>query len=180
MRRQNLSDGYCYFRNLTIIRNKKGTDNLVANHISRLPMLCLQNCLQLSIFGRTTICNLEGVLVHWHCQLPFNEEDTHELVDTVQIQISLPTKYFYWDDLFLWKYCSDLIFRRYIPEEKDRSVLSFFHDQACRGHSGLERLSRRSYNVDFVGWSYLKMLMNFASVALAVNIRVELQRETWC
>jgi len=43
-------------------------------------------------------------------------------------------KFFYWDDPYLFKYCSDQIFRRCIPDNEIRNVLSFCHDQACGGH----------------------------------------------
>ena len=43
-------------------------------------------------------------------------------------------KFFVWDDPYLFKYCSDQMFRRCIPDHEVRSVLSFCHDQACGGH----------------------------------------------
>ena len=43
-------------------------------------------------------------------------------------------KFFVWDDPYLFKYCSDQIFRRCVPDHEIRTVLSFCHDQACGGH----------------------------------------------
>ena len=40
-------------------------------------------------------------------------------------------KFFYWNDPYLFKYCSDQIFRRCVPDNKIRSVLSFCNDQSC-------------------------------------------------
>jgi len=43
-------------------------------------------------------------------------------------------KFLVWDDPYLFKYCADQVFRRCIPDNGVRSVLSFCHDQACGGH----------------------------------------------
>jgi len=45
-------------------------------------------------------------------------------------------RYFFWEGPYLFKYCSDQIIRRCIPNEKVRSVLSFYHELACGGHFG--------------------------------------------
>jgi len=42
-------------------------------------------------------------------------------------------KFFIWGDPYLFKCCYDQLFRRCIPDNKVRSVLSFCHDEACRG-----------------------------------------------
>jgi len=41
---------------------------------------------------------------------------------------------FYWDDPYLFKYCPDQIFRRYIPDNEVSNVIKFCHSEACRGH----------------------------------------------
>jgi len=43
-------------------------------------------------------------------------------------------KNFYWDDLYLFKYCPDQIFQRCIPENEVSSVIKFYHSEACEGH----------------------------------------------
>jgi len=43
-------------------------------------------------------------------------------------------KFFVWDNPYLFKYCSDQVFRRCIPDNEVRSVLSFYHDRASEGH----------------------------------------------
>ena len=43
-------------------------------------------------------------------------------------------KYFFWDDPYLFKYCSDQIIRRCISESDQQNVISFCHDHACGGH----------------------------------------------
>jgi len=43
-------------------------------------------------------------------------------------------KNFYWDDLYLFKYCPDQIFRRCILDNEVSSVIKFCHFEACGGH----------------------------------------------
>ena len=43
-------------------------------------------------------------------------------------------KKFYWDDPYLFKYCSDQIFRRCILDNEVSSVINFCHSEACDGH----------------------------------------------
>ena len=45
-------------------------------------------------------------------------------------------KYFFWDDPYLFKSCTDQIIRRCIPNHEHHSILSFCHNQACGGHFG--------------------------------------------
>jgi len=43
-------------------------------------------------------------------------------------------KFFIWDDPYLFKYCANQVFRRCIPDNEVRSVLSFYYDKAYGGH----------------------------------------------
>ena len=43
-------------------------------------------------------------------------------------------KYFFWDDPYLFKYCSNQIIRRCISASDQQNVISFYHDHACGGH----------------------------------------------
>ena len=43
-------------------------------------------------------------------------------------------KKFYWVDPYLFKYCSNQIFRRCIPDNEVSSVINFCHSEPCGGH----------------------------------------------
>ena len=43
-------------------------------------------------------------------------------------------KFFYWEDPYLFKYCSDQVIRRCVPANEFHSILSFCHSSACDGH----------------------------------------------
>jgi len=59
---------------------------------------------------------------------------------------------------------------RYVPEEETKSVLSFYHDQACGGHFGPKKTTKKFCSVDFISQIFSKMPMSFASVVIVVNI----------
>jgi len=58
-------------------------------------------------------------------------------------------KFIIWDDPYLFKYCSDQFFKRCIPDHEVRSLLSFCHDQACRGHFSGKKTIVKVLQCDF-------------------------------
>ena len=52
-------------------------------------------------------------------------------------------RYFFWEEPYLFKYCSDQIIRRCIPDEEVKSVLSFCHELACGGHFGPRKTAEK-------------------------------------
>ena len=66
-------------------------------------------------------------------------------------------KNFYWDDPYLFKYYSDQIFRRCIPEDEVSRVIQFCHSEACGGPFFQKRQLQKYYSVDFISLHYLKI-----------------------
>jgi hypothetical protein len=56
-------------------------------------------------------------------------------------------KYFFWDDLYLFKYCLDQIIRRCIPEHDPSNVISFCHDHTCGGHFSTKKIAAKVLQV---------------------------------
>ena len=48
-----------------------------------------------------------------------------------------------WEDPYLFKYCSDQIIRRCVPEEETRSVLAFCHEFSCGGHFDPRKIAEK-------------------------------------
>ena len=78
-------------------------------------------------------------------------------------------KFFVWDDPYLFKYCSDQVFSRFIPDHEFRSVILFFHDQSCGGISAVRKQQLKFLNVVFIGLLYLEMLLNIVRITLDAN-----------
>ena len=58
-------------------------------------------------------------------------------------------KYYVWDEPYLWKYCSDQVIRRCVPNSEIHSILSFCHKHACGGHFGPKRTARKILDSGF-------------------------------
>jgi hypothetical protein len=118
------------------IKDKKGTDNVVANHLSKLTIDSTsdippiddyfpdESLLSLSPMPWSTnfvnFLALGYLLDHWSTQ------DKRKFLNEV--------KNFYWDDPYLFKYCPNQIFQRCIPDNEVSSVIKFYHSEACVGH----------------------------------------------
>jgi len=116
-------------------RDKKGSENLVANHLSSI--ICGRES-ESQIFeyfpdeqlfivhSDTWFANIVNYIVFGRIPEEWTKNDQDRFFHLV--------KFFAWDDPYLLKYYSDQNFRRCVPDHEIRSVLSFYHDQACRGH----------------------------------------------
>ena len=57
-----------------------------------------------------------------------------DLTKAKQDKMRSNTKYYIWDDPYLWKHCSDQVLRRCVPKTESISIITFCHSYACRGH----------------------------------------------
>jgi hypothetical protein len=120
------------------IRDKKGTKNVVADHLSRSTMDFTEDATPIS----ETF--LDEQLMHIaHNPAPWLTDIVNNLVigqmplhrgQQDKIKFLSKVKTFLWDNPYLFKYCPDQIIRRCIPEFDQTNVISFCHDHACGGH----------------------------------------------
>ncbi|KAM1867427.1 hypothetical protein ACFX13_010159 [Malus domestica] len=123
------------------IRDKKRAENVAADHLSRLPHV--QDEGEDVVPLNESFLNEELFAIHdvvpWYADianylvrkvLPLN-------VSTQQRNKFLSTvKFYFWDDPYLYKYCSDQVIRQCVPSTKQESILKFCHSYACGGHFG--------------------------------------------
>jgi len=64
-------------------------------------------------------------------------------------KIKHDSKFYVWDDPYLWKYCPDLIIRRCVPDNEFESVFKFCQNYACGGHSGGKRTAHKVLECGF-------------------------------
>ncbi|KAJ9565323.1 hypothetical protein OSB04_001289 [Centaurea solstitialis] len=129
------------------IRDKSGSENLVADHLSRLlngedpstlkdefldeHLLAIQETTPwyADIVNYLVMGTLPGMLSKF-------END----------KIKTQAKFYVWDDPYLWKHCSDQVIRRCVPQQEVQSVLRFCHEYACGGHFGPKRTAHKVLN----------------------------------
>ncbi|CAN6585445.1 unnamed protein product [Malus baccata var. baccata] len=126
------------------IRDKKGSENVVADHLFRLniPTASEEDSLPL----RESFPDEQLFVVQF--RTPWFADMVNYLVKGVmhpdltlqqKKKFLSDVKHYFWDDLYLFKYCPDQIIRRCIPEAEQESVLRFAHHFACGGHFGQKR-----------------------------------------
>jgi hypothetical protein len=133
------------------IRDKKGTENVVADHLSRLTMDYTEDATPISetfpdeqlmhISHNPTpwFADIVNYLVTSQMPLHWGQQDKLKFLSRV--------KTFFWDDPYLFKYCPDQIIRRCIPEFDQSNVISFCHDHACGGHFSAKKTICKNFAV---------------------------------
>ncbi|CAN6688928.1 unnamed protein product [Malus baccata var. baccata] len=122
------------------IRDKKGAKNVVAGHLSRLPHVQdEEDVLPLNeSFPDEQLFAIHNV-VPWYADIAnyLVRGVLPPYVSTQHRKKFLSTvKFYFWDDPYLYKYCSDQMIRRCVPATEQESILKFCHSYACGGHFG--------------------------------------------
>ena len=127
------------------IRDKKGSENVVADHLSRLIDESAEEPLPLN----ESFPDEQLFVVS---QLPWYADIVNYLVTTQlpehwtkqdKSKFFAEVKHFFWDDPYLFKYCPDQIIRRCVPEHEVDSMISFCHAHACGGHFGAKKTAAK-------------------------------------
>ena len=124
------------------ILDKKGSENMVADHISRILVesntepICDkfsdEQLFSISFSNLPWFAHIlnylatEQIFAHWS-----KKEQNHFFSQI---------KYYFWEDLELFKYCSDQMIRRCVPENEFQSILTFCHSLACGGHFSRKKI----------------------------------------
>ena len=114
------------------IKDKKGSENVVADHLSRLvrdeedvpitEMNLDEQLLRIEVSALTEFTPWYADIVNYlHNKiLPIT------LIRAQKDKIKHDSKFYVWDDPYLWKHCPDLIIRRCVPINEFESVLKFW------------------------------------------------------
>ncbi|KAM5578073.1 hypothetical protein ABKV19_008411 [Rosa sericea] len=122
------------------IKDKKGSENVVADHLSRLvhaedPLPLVETFPDEQLFGIQ-------VSEPWYADI-VNYIVSRKIPDTMsrahRDRLKKTVKQYVWDEPYLWKHCSDQLIRRCIPEHEQTAILSFCHSKACGGHFGSKK-----------------------------------------
>ena len=148
------------------IKDKKGTENLVADHLSRL----------------------EGA----RDDIPVNDEFPDEKLFAIEDKREVPwfadyvnylvakeippefnyqkkkrffahLKHYYWEEPILYRHCADQVIRRCVPEDEMHSILKHCHTLSCGGHFGGQRTAAKVLQSGFYWPSLFKDAHQFVS-----------------
>jgi len=126
------------------IRDKKGSENIVAGYLFRILYdrtsessisKCFPDEQLYAVHPDPCYADIVNCLVAGRIPKGWTKNDRDRFFHLM--------KFFVWDDPYLFKRCADQVFRRCIPDNEVRNVLSFCRDQACGGHfSGRETAAK--------------------------------------
>ena len=136
--------------NLTI-KDKKGAENVVADHLSRLTNETSIDTTPIndsfpddflfSIDSMPWYANIVNFLVTGKMPPDWSSQDKKKFLTEV--------KKFYGDDPYLFKYSPDQIFWRCIPNDEISSVIKFCHSEACGGHFSSKKTAAKILQCGF-------------------------------
>ncbi|KAH9670241.1 Ribonuclease H [Citrus sinensis] len=146
-------------------KDKKGTENVVADHLSRLHFDTITEPLPLNeSFPDEQLMSVE--VLPWYADI-INYLVTGKLPEhwTKQDKAKFfaEIKNFFWDDPYLFKYCADQIVRRCAPESEIQNILSFCHEQACGDHFGAKKTATKVLQCGFYWPSIFRDAYTFCS-----------------
>lgn len=129
------------------IKDKKGNENVVTDHLSRLVHSHTEEDLipLRKSFPDEQLFSLKATNP-WYADI-INYKVTKKIPDDFTLaqkdKLIKTAKYYEWDDTYLWKYCPDQLIRRYVLESEFKYILTFCHSYACGGHFGAMRTALR-------------------------------------
>ncbi|KAM2421501.1 hypothetical protein ACFXTH_027823 [Malus domestica] len=132
------------------IRDKKGSENVVADHLSRL--VHEEEVVPIpETFPDEQLMSIE-VSMPWYADLVnylASKVIPSEFNKNQRDKLKYDARNYVWDDPYLWKYCSDQIIRRCVHASEIQSILNFCHTYACGGHFGTQRTARKVLECGF-------------------------------
>ncbi|WJZ91316.1 hypothetical protein VitviT2T_010400 [Vitis vinifera] len=127
------------------IRDKKGVENVVADHLSRLVIAHDSHGLPINDdFPEESLMSIEvapwyshiaNFLVSGEIPSEWSAQDKRHFFAKIHA--------YYWEEPFLFKYCADQIIRKCVPEQEQSGILSHCHDSACGSHFASEKIAMK-------------------------------------
>ena len=130
------------------IRDRKGTENQVADHLSRLEG-GEQTGKELAINENFPD---EQLFVTVHKEAPWYADYVNYIVSGIwplewnhqqRKKFLSEVKHYIWDEPYLFKRCADQLLRRCVPQEETHSVLRHCHSSAYGGHFGGDKTAAK-------------------------------------
>ncbi|CAN6687770.1 unnamed protein product [Malus baccata var. baccata] len=146
------------------IRDKKGSENVVADHLSR--MVHNEESLPiLETFPDEQLLSIK-VSAPWYADIVnflVSKRIPSEFTRHQRDKLRHDARFYVWDDPYLWKFCPDQIIRRCVHDSECHSILSFCHTYACGGHFGTQRTALKVLQCGFYWPSIFKDAKTFCS-----------------
>ena len=146
------------------IKDKKGSENIVADHLSRLEldseeeepikeMFPDEMLLEITYFNSPWFSDIANFISTGEFPETFTKKEKKKLI--------YDSKSYLWDDPFLWKLCNDGMLRRCIANEEIGSVLQHCHGMVNGGHFGPQITAAKILEAGFFWPTLFQYARNF-------------------
>ena len=148
------------------IKDKKGTENLVADHLSQLKGASDE------VQVNDDFPNEHLLAIEDKREVPWFADYVNYLVAKVvppefnyqqKNRFFAHLRHYYWEEPILYRHCTDQVIRRYVPEDEMNSVLNHCHTLPCGGHFGSQRTTAKVLQSGFYWPSLFKDAHHFVS-----------------
>ena len=148
------------------IKDKKGTENLVADHLSRLEGGKDEIQVNDDFPDKHLLAVEDKRAVPW-----FADYVNYLVAKVVPLEFNYQQKkrffahlrHYYWEEPILYRHCADQVIRRCVPEDEMTSVLNHCHTLPSGGHFGGQRIATKVLQSGFYWPSLFKDAHHFVS-----------------
>ena len=134
------------------IKDKKGTENLVADHLSWLERARDEVHVNDNFPDEQLLAIEDKRAVPW-----FADYVNYLVAKVIPLEFSYQQKkrffahlkHYYWEEPILYRHCADQVIRRCVPEDEIDSILNHCHTLPCGGHFGGQRTTAKVLQSDF-------------------------------
>ncbi|CAM8914465.1 unnamed protein product [Rhodiola kirilowii] len=151
----------------TGIKDKKGVENLVADHLSRLEgneELKEDTTLVDDSFVGEQLMRVEAEALPWYadmvnfvvCGIIPHDMNHHQ-----RRKFLSEAKRYYWDEPFLYRLCADGIYRTCVTEEEMRNILYHCHSSQYGGHGSGAKMAPKTLQSGFYWHTLFRDAYNF-------------------
>ena len=140
------------------IKDKKGVENVVAEHLSRLVIAHNSHPLPINddfpeeslmfLVKTPWYAHIANYLVTGEIPSEWNAQDRKHFFAKIHA--------YYWEEPFLFKYCAYQIIRKCVPKDEQQGILSHCHENACGGHFASQKTAMKVLQSGFTWTSLFK------------------------
>jgi hypothetical protein len=128
------------------IRDKKGTENVVADHLSEIQFETPQPIPVHDSFSDEQLFEITPRKPPWYVDI-INYLATGQIPPHWSKQdkdcFFKQVRFYFWEDLELFNYCADQIIRHCVSESEFGNILAFCHSLACGGHFSAKKTAAK-------------------------------------
>ncbi|GJY60107.1 reverse transcriptase domain-containing protein [Tanacetum coccineum] len=141
-----------------VIRDKKGAENLAADHLSRLENPHQSELEKKEITETFPLETLELVTFRGDDNAPWFADFTNYHAGSFVIKgmssqqkrkFFKDVKHYFWDDPFLFKICADQVIRRCVSGQEAFDILKACHSGPTGGHYGANYTAKKIFDLGF-------------------------------